>query len=161
LNAAQRLRKKLHGERSQGAAQMMYRGVWILCRSCLFPVRLPYEFPGIFVHDFIEKKASAVLACPACGHVRRYARADLTTVSFRIPDPFRLKKAVLYAVDVDCANRHCQHTVRIYAAGATTVSVASLLAVWKYWVIHVRCQGHPFKPLSRRTWGVYSISGQR
>jgi len=142
-------------------AQMMYRGFWILCRSCLFPVRLPYEFPGIFVHDLIEKKASAVLACPACAHVRRYARADLTTVSFRIPDPYRLKKAALYAVDVDCANRHCQHTVRIYAAGATTVSVASLLEVWKHWVIHVRCQGHPFRPLSHRTWGIYSADGPR
>ena len=135
---------------------MMYRGFWILCRSCLFPVRLPYEFPGIFVHDFKEKKASAVLACPACGHVRRYRRADLKRVSFRIPDPFRL-----YAVDLGCANRQCQHTVRIYAVAATTVSVASLLELWKHWVIHMRCQGHPFKPLSRGTWGIYSISGQR
>ena len=140
---------------------MMYRGFWILCRSCLFPVRLPSEFPGIFVDDFIQKKGSAVLACPACGHVRRYRSADLERVSFRIPDPFRLKKAVLYAVDLGCANRHCQHTVRIYAVAATTVSVALLLEVWKYWVIHVRCQGHRFKPVSRRTWGIYSISGQR
>lgn len=103
---------------------MMFRGFWILCRSCLFPVRLPYEFPAIFVHDFKGKKASAVLACPACGHVRRYRRADLKTVSFRIPDPFRLKKAMLYAVDLGCANRHCQHTVRICAVAATTVSLA-------------------------------------
>ena len=91
---------------------MMYRGFWILCRSCLFPVRLPYGFPGIFVHDLKEKTAGAVLACPACGHVRRYRRVDLKRVSFRIPDPFRLKKAVLYAVDLGCANRQCQHTVQ-------------------------------------------------
>lgn len=140
---------------------MMYRGFWILCRSCLFPVRLPYEFPAILVHDFKEKKASAVLACPACGHVRRYRRADFKTVSFRIPDPFRLQKAVLYAVDLGCANRHCQHIVRIYAVAATTVSLASLLEVWKHWVIHMRCQGHSFRPLSRRTWGIYSADGPR
>src|SRR3954454_12486070 len=140
---------------------MMYRGCWILCRSCLFPVRLPREFPGIFVHDFKEKKARAVLACPACGHVRRYRRADLKTVSFRIPDPFRLKKAVLYAVDLGCANRQCQDTVRIYAVAATTVSVASLSELWKHWVIHMRCQGHPFRPLSRRTWGIYGAYGPR
>ena len=140
---------------------MMYRGFWILCRSCLFPVRLPYKFPAIFVHDFKEKKASAVLACPACGLVRRYRRADLKTVSFRIPDPFRLKKAALYAVDLGCANRDCQHAVRIYAVAATTVSLASLLEVWKHWVIHMRCQGHPFRPLSRRTWGIYRSDGPR
>jgi hypothetical protein len=138
---------------------MTYRGFWILCRSCLFPVRLPNEFPGIFVRHSKEEQASAVLACPACGHVRRYRRADLKTVSFRIPDPFRLKKAVLYAVDLGCANRHCQHTVRIYAVAATTISVASLLELWKHWVIHMRCQGHLFRPRSRETWGIYGGYG--
>ena len=152
---------QVQDERFWGPKQMMYRGFWILCRNCLFPVRLPYEFPGIAVHDLKEKKASAVLACPACGHVRRYRRADLKRVSFRIPDPFRLKKAVLYAVDLGCANRQCQHTVTIYAVAATTVSVASLLELWKHWVIHMRCQRHPFRPPSRRTWGIYSAYGPR
>lgn len=138
---------------------MIYRGFWILCRSCLFPVRLPYQSQGIFIRDFSEQKRSVAFACPACGHVRCYRRADLKTVSFRIPDPFRRKKAVLYAIDLGCRNRHCQHTARIYAVAATTVSVASLLEVWKHWVIHVRCQGHPFRPLSRRTWGIYSVDG--
>jgi hypothetical protein len=68
---------------------------------------------------------------------------------------------VLYAVDLGCANRHCQHIVRIYAVAATTVSLASLLEVWKHWVIHMRCQGHSFRPLSRRTWGIYSADGPR
>ena len=140
---------------------MIYRGFWIICRNCLFPVRLPYERQRLSVRNLPEQKRSIVLACPACGHVRRYRPADLKTVDFGIPDPFLMNKAVLYAVNVGCANRHCTHRARIYAVGATTVSVASLLAVWKYWVIHVRCQGHPLKPLSPRTWGIYSTSGQR
>jgi hypothetical protein len=162
LNAVQSpAQQPLPDERFSGVTQMMYRGFWILCPSCLFPVRLPYGSSRIFVHDFIEKKASAVFACPACGRVRRYRRADLKTVSFRIPDPFCLKKVVLYAVDLGCATQHCRESVRIYAVAATTISVASLLEVWKHWVIHVRCQEHPFRPLSRKTWGIYSISGQR
>jgi hypothetical protein len=143
----------------EGAAQMIYRGFWIICRSCLFPVRLPYEPQGMFVHDFPEPKRSIVFACPACAHARRYRREDFKTVDFRIPDPFRAKKAVLYAVDVSCASPHCTNNARIYAVGATTVSLASLLEVWKHWLIHVPCRGHSFKPLSRRTWGIYSISG--
>ena len=142
-------------------AEMICRGFWIICRNCLFPVRLPYERRGISVRKFPEQQRSIVLACPTCGHVRRYRPADLKTVDFRIPDPFLMKKAVLYAVNVGCASPHCTNNARIYAVGARTVSVASLLAVWKYWVIHVRCQGHFFKPLSRRTWGIYSISGRR
>lgn len=142
-------------------AEMTYRGFWIICRSCLFPVRLPYGRQGLSVRNFPEQKRSITLACPACGHVRRYRPVDFKTVDFRIPDPFLMKRAVLYAVNVGCASPRCKNNARIYAVAARTVSVASLLAVWKYWVIHVRCQRHAFKPLSRRTWGIYSISGQR
>ncbi len=136
---------------------MIYRGSWILCRNCLFPVRLPSEPHGILVRDFFEHSRLVALACPACGHVRCYRSADLKTVGFRIPDPFHLRRAVLYALDLGCANRHCHHTVRIYAVAAATVSVASLLEVWKHWVMHLRCEGHSFRPLSRRTWGIVSI----
>jgi len=158
--STRRRHKVARGEILEGAA-MIYRGFWIICRNCLFPVRLPYERQRASVRIFPEQMRSIALACPACGHVRRYRPADLKTVDFRIPDPFLMNKVVLYVVSVGCATPHCRNKVRIYAVGAGTVSVASLLAVWKYWVIHVRCQGHPFKPLSRRTWGVYSISGQR
>src|SRR5215813_6095053 len=136
---------------------MIYHGLWIICRSCLFPVRLPYEPQRTFGPDLSAKKQSIVLACPACGHVRRYRQSALRTVGFRIPDPFRVKKAVLYAVDVGCTSPHCPNKARIYAVAAITVSVASLLEVWKHWVIHLRCQGHAFSPRSRTTWGIYSI----
>jgi RNase P subunit RPR2 len=152
---------KAAGREILEGAEMIYRGFWIICRNCLFPVRLPYQRPGISVRNFPDQKRSIVLACPACGHVRRYRPADFKRVDFRMPDPFLMKKAVLYAVNVGCASPHCTNNARIYAVAARTVSVASLLAIWKYWVIHVRCQGHPFKPLSRRTWGIYSISRQR
>jgi len=151
---------KATGREIPERAEMTYRGFWIICRSCLFPVRLPYELRGISVRNCPEQKRSIALACPACGHVRRYRPADFKRVDFRIPDPFLTKKAVLYAVNVGCASPHCTNNATIYAVAARTVSVASLLALWKYWVIHVRCQGHPFKPLSRRTWGIYSIPGQ-
>lgn len=137
---------------------MIYRGSLITCRTCLFPVRLPYGLRGTLDRSMSERKRSIVLACPACAHVRRYRRADLEAITFRIPDPFHLKKAVLYAVDAACATSRCGNTPRIYAVAATTVSVASLLEVWKHWVIHMHCQGHSFKPLSPRTWWIHSIN---
>jgi len=140
---------------------MIYRGFWIICRNCFFPIRLPYEPQEIFVPSFSEQKSSVVLACPVCAQAGLYRRADVETVGFRIPDPFRLKKAVLYAVEVGCASSHCQNEARIYTVAATAVSVASLLGVWKHWVIHLPCQGHHFKPLPRRTWGIYSIEAPR
>ena len=140
---------------------MIYRGFWIICRDCSFPIRLPYEPHGVFVHTFSEQKSSVVLACPVCAQAGLYRRADVETVGFRMPDPFRSKKAVLYTVEVGCASSQCQNEVRIYAVASTSLSVASLLEVWKYWVIHLRCPGHPFRPLSRRTWGIFDVDVPR
>jgi hypothetical protein len=64
---------------------------------------------------------------------------------------------VLYMVEVPCGIPRCDGIARIYAVAATSVSVASLLELWKHWVIHARCQGHSFRPLSRRTWLVFGI----
>jgi hypothetical protein len=140
---------------------MIYRGFWIICRNCSFPIRLPYEPHGVFVHGFSEQNSTVVLACPVCAQAVLYRRADVETVGFRIPDPFRSKKAVLYTVEVGCASSQCQNEVRIYAVAATSVSVASLLEVWRYWVIHLRCPGHPFKPRPRRMWGISSVDVPR
>ena len=138
---------------------MIYPGVWIFCRNCLFPVRLPCSH-GISIRDFSRKRGALHWLAPLAGTyvviVRQISKGSAS--EFPIP---RRKKAVLYAVDLGCANRQCQHTVRIYTVAATTVSVASLLELWKHWVIHMRCQGHPFRPLSRRTWGIYSAYGPR
>jgi len=81
----------------------------------------------------------------------------MNMVAFRIPDPFRRKTAVLYTVEVPCRIPRCDKTARIYAVAATSLSVASLLELWKHWVIHARCQGHYFKPLPRKTWVVCSV----
>ena len=133
---------------------MAYRGSWIICRSCLFPIRLPYLMRIAFQCEGQAPNRSILLACPVCAHVRQYRGAELEMVGFRIPDPFRQKRVVLYRVEVACAMPRCAATARIYAVGATTISVAALLQLWKHWVIHLRCQGHAFKPLHRRTWAV-------
>jgi len=140
---------------------MIYRGFRIICRTCLFPIRLPYLARTSFRRNQPNPSRTILLACPVCGHVGQYRRAELKIVAFRIPDPFRQKRAVLYTVEAPCGIPRCEATARIYAVAATSVSVAALLELWKHWVIHARCQDHPFKPLSRRTWavcGVHEIS---
>jgi hypothetical protein len=133
---------------------MIYRGFWIVCRTCLFPIRLPY-LPGTsFRRNGPSASRTILLACPVCAHVRQYRGTEVKIIAFRIPDPFRQKRAVLYTVEVPCGIPRCDGTARIYAVAATTVSVAWLLELWKHWVIHARCQGHSFKPLPRRTWVV-------
>jgi hypothetical protein len=137
--------------------QMIYRGFWIVCRTCLFPIRLPYVSGNPSRRSGLNASRTLLLACPVCAHVRQYRRAEVKVVAFRMPDPFRQKRAVLYTVEVPCGIPRCDGTARVYAVAATTVSVALLLELWKHWVIHTRCQGHSFKPLPRREWAVCGV----
>jgi hypothetical protein len=148
----------LHLEK-QGAATMTYRGLWIICRTCLFPIRLPYQPNSSSKRTWPNPNRRFFLACPVCAHVRAYREAKLERVAFRVPDPFRRKRAVLYAVEIGCRNPHCRVALRIYTVAAITVSVASLLELWKHWVIHAHCKGHSLKPLPSRTWRVSSVGG--
>jgi hypothetical protein len=141
--------------------QMIYRGFWIVCRSCLFPIRLPYVSGDPSRRGGIQVRGTMLLACPVCAHVRQYRRVDVKAVVFRMPYPFRQKKALLYAVEVPCGIPRCDRRAKIYAVGATTVSVALLMELWKHWVIHARCQGHSFKPLPRRAWSVCGVHEDR
>ena len=138
---------------------MIYRGLWIICRTCLFPIRLPSGRKTPLPRNGLNPGPAVLVACPVCAHVRPYQRAELKAVSFRIPDPFRHKRAVLYAIEVGCVKPRCHTETTIYAVAAKDVSVASLLEVWKYWVIHARCGGHGFKLPPRRTWSVRSVHG--
>jgi len=133
---------------------MTYRGFWIICRTCLFPIRLP---DNLSRRTGLNPSRTILLACPVCAHVRQYRGAEVKIVAFRIPDPFRQKRAVLYTVDVPCGIPRCEGTARIFAVAATSVSVASLLELWKHWVIQATCQGHSFRPLPRRTWAVCGV----
>lgn len=135
---------------------MTYRGFWIICRTCLFPIRLP-DVPE-FRRQEPDPSGPLLLACPVCAHVRPYQGTELEAVGFRIPDPFRQKWAVLYTVDVPCAIPGCESTARIFTVAAANVSVAVLLQLWRHWVIHTRCAGHKFKPLPNRTWAVSGIN---
>jgi hypothetical protein len=136
---------------------MIYQGSWIVCRTCLFPIRLPYISGNPSHGSGIHTGRPILLACPVCAHVERYRRAEVKAVAFRVSDPFRQKRAVLYAVEVPCGTPGCDGTVKIYAVAATTVSVALLMKLWKHWVIHARCQGHTFKPLPGRAWSVCGV----
>jgi hypothetical protein len=134
---------------------MTYRGFWIVCRNCLFPIRLPnLKTSPSFANN---GSIGILLACPVCAHVKPYRGAALEAVAFRIPDPFRQKKAALYVVEVPCRISHCDQKAKIYAVSATTVSVTSLLELWKHWVIHARCPGHFFSARRYWTWGVYGV----
>jgi hypothetical protein len=138
---------------------MTYRGFWIVCRNCFFPIRLP---------SFLRKSHGLnhpnrlLLACPVCAHIKRYRGAEVRAIAFRgIPDPFRQEKATLYAVEVPCSAPQCKRTARIYAVAATTLSVNSLLDLWKHWVIHAPCRNHSFKARQSWTWGVYGVRQAR
>lgn len=137
---------------------MIYRGCWVVCSTCKFPIRLPHLPRTTFLRKWRDPNRIILLACPVCVHVGQYRKAEFETVGFRVPDPFRRKRASLYAIEVPCAIPHCDKTARIYAVAATTVSVTSLLELWKHWVIHASfCSGHSFKPFSRRTWSVCRV----
>jgi hypothetical protein len=137
---------------------MTYRGGWIVCSTCLFPIRLPHLSRRPFPRNWPQSGLTILLACPVCAHVRRYRGTEVETIVFRIPDPFRQKKAVLYAVEVQCGIPRCHGAAKIYAVAPTTVSIVSLLELWKHWVIHKRCEGHSFKPLPRRAWAIYGVT---
>jgi hypothetical protein len=133
---------------------MTYRGVWIVCRYCLFPIRVP----SLLKNSLSLSHSNRLwLACPVCTHVDQYRRAELSAIAFRIPDPFQQEKATLYAVEVPCGVQHCEETNWIYAVAATNLSVTSLLELWKHWVIHAPCRNHSFMARRHWTWGVYSI----
>jgi hypothetical protein len=135
---------------------MTYRGFWIVCRSCLFPIRLPYMAKTSLSSEK-TRSMRILLACPVCAHVEQYGGVELKAITFRSADPFRQKKAALYVVEAPCAAPHCDRMAKIYAVAATCVSVASLLELWKHWVIHSRCQGHSFKACRYWMWGVYGV----
>jgi len=147
----------LRGGENREPHQMIYRGFWIVCHTCLFPIRLPYVSGKRSQGSGIDAGRPLLLACPVCAHVRQYRRVEIKAVAFRMPDPFRQKRAVLYAVEVPCGIPRCDSMARIYAVAATSVSVALLMELWKHWVIHARCQGHSFKPLPSRAWSVCGI----
>lgn len=136
---------------------MTYRGFWIVCRNCLFPIRLPmFLKTSLWLEN--SRSVPLLLACPVCAHVERYGVTELKATAFQIPDPFRQKKVELYLVEVPCGVLHCKETARICAVAATTMSVCSLLELWKHWVIHSPCCGHSFKARRRpSTWGVYGF----
>jgi len=133
---------------------MTYRGFWIVCRNCLFPVRLPSLLKTSLS---LSRSNSLLLGCPVCAHVEQYSGAELRAIAFRIPDPFLQEKATLYAVEVPCGVLQCNGKARIYAVAATTLSVISLLEVWKHWAIRVPCRNHSFKARRCWTWGVYGV----
>jgi hypothetical protein len=134
---------------------MTYRGFWIVCRNCSFPVRLPSLLKSSLG---LSSSNHLLLACPVCARVEPYRGAELRAIAFRgIPDPFRKEKATLYAVDVPCGVPHCAAAARIYAVAAAAVSVTSLLELWKHWVIHASCRNHSFKARRCWTWGVYGV----
>lgn len=135
---------------------MIDRGFWIVCRNCAFPIRLPYYLKTPLC-DESSRSVPVLLACPVCGYVERYSGAELEAIAFRVPDPFRQKKATLYIVNVPCGVHHCERTARIHAVAATTMSVTSLLELWKHWVIHAPCRNHRFKARQCWTWGVYGV----
>jgi hypothetical protein len=136
---------------------MTYPGSWIVCRNCLFPIRTPSLLKTSLWPEN-SRSIPILLACPVCAHVEQYSRAALRAITFRIPDPFRQAKAALYAVEVPCGVLHCEGTARVYAVAATTLSVMSLLELWKHWVIHAPCRNHSFKARRSWTWGVYGVS---
>jgi hypothetical protein len=131
---------------------MMHRGFWIICRICLFPIRLPGRAP--FLRHESRRNPPVLLACPACAHVEQYQGVEFQVIQFRIPDPFRENRAVLYRVEVSCAMPNCESIAKIYAVAAESISVAALLQLWKYWVLQRRCQSHYFKLRPYRTWTV-------
>jgi len=139
---------------------MTYRGFWIVCRNCLFPIRIPALLKTSLWPES-SRSIAILLACPVCAHVERYARSGLETIAFRIPDPFRQGKAALYAIEVPCGARHCEGMATIYAVAATTLSVMSLLELWKHWVIDAPCRNHSFKARRCWTWGVYGVQEVR
>ena len=133
---------------------MTYRGFWIVCRNCLFPIRLPSLLKTSVC---LSRPHRLLLACPVCAHVEQYRNAELRAIAFRIPDPFRQEKAALYAVEIPCGVPQCGGRARIYAVAATTLSVMSLLELWKHWVIRAPCRNHSFKARRCWTWGVYGV----
>ena len=135
---------------------MTYRGCWIVCRNCFFPIRLPsfLKTPLCFENT---RSIPILLACPVCARVEQHRRTDFEAIPFQIPDPFRLEKAALYVVEIHCGVQHCDGTARIYAVAATTLSVTSLLELWKHWKIQAPCRSHSFKACKSWTWGVYGV----
>jgi hypothetical protein len=137
---------------------MTYREFWIVCRNCLFPIRIPSLLKNFLSLSYSNR---LLLACPVCAHVEQYRGAEFRAIAFRIPDPFQQEKATLYAVEIPCGIPHCEGTIWIYAAAATSLSVRALLDLWKHWVIHASCRNHFFKARRCWTWGVYGVRQAR
>jgi hypothetical protein len=128
-----------------------YRGFWIICRSCKFPIRLPNG------QDVFPGRADAVrqimLACPVCAHVHPYRSVNLERTHFRTLDPFIRSTAILYLVKFHCAFRSCSSEAAVRAVAASSISVAQLLGVWKFWRLHARCEtGHTLRAPDASDW---------
>lgn len=131
-----------------------YRGCWMVCLTCKFPIRLPEpkERSSIVARRRIRR---ILLACPVCANVHSYASNSLDAIQFRTADPFRNDSAILYRVLFRCAVGACRRQVAIHAVGATRVSVARLFGVWKFWNLHLRCKtGHLLHAPAQGTWVV-------
>ena len=141
---------------------MIYRGCWVVCRTCMFPIRLPYLPKKKLLRKWLDPSRTILLVCPVCVHVGEYQKREFQIIGFRIPDPFSRRRASLYAIEVPCAIPLCGKTARIYAVAAATVSVTSLLELWKHFVLRASpCRGHIFKPFPRRTWAVSRVEEVR
>ena len=130
-----------------------YRGFWIICRTCKFPIRLPdrlkmFTGPGDAVRHIL-------LACPACVHVHPYRARSLERTHFRTSDPFRQSAATLYLVRFHCAVRACPSEAAVRAVAANTTSLAQLMGIWKFWKLHARCEsGHTLRAPNVSDWVV-------
>lgn len=134
---------------------------WLLDTLQQWPIPSAFTLrsPGDICLRFLRTEAKRRTGVSRLRALRRHRRADLSTVGFRNPDPFRRKKAVLYAVDLGCASPHCENNAKVYPVAAITESVASLLDVWKRWVIHLRCPGHALRLSSRGHRGCPESAG--
>ncbi len=130
-----------------------YRGFWIICRSCKFPIRLPDQ-KRILVAQHPAGHQD-LLACPVCANVHVYLAETLERTQFRTPDPFRRSAAIVYLVKFHCAVRSCRSEAAVRAVAATSISVAQLLGIWKFWKLHARCEaGHTLRVPNVSDWVV-------
>lgn len=131
-----------------------YRGYWIVCRNCKFPIRLP-DTHAAFSGATRRPVRQILLACPVCANVHSYRAKSLETVQFCTPDPFRKGSATIYLAIFCCPVGSCRSKATVRAVAASTVSVARLLEVWKFWKMHVRCKtGHVLHVPNILTWVV-------
>ena len=129
-----------------------YLGCWLECRNrnCGFPIRVPYS------RKLTKSDTGAFsFACPVCLQVNAYERKHLRKVQFRIPDPYKSGKLVLFSAWLACAYKRCPGDLVVFTVAAADVSLAALLQLWKTWMVKIRCShGHRFRVPHVNTWWV-------